>query len=141
MARQSLLEYFQGFDDHRNEVAYVYRRGYRTERWRYGEVAEMAAQMARELKVRGLNAGDRVLRHLDPSAKRFAGGRLQTLADSRKTVEHAASILLAAGIGPEAGQPDPVAGTHRRPELGRVRYVSWWLPSAMLGRDPASGWL
>jgi len=61
MPRQSLLEYFKRFRECGQEVACVHRRGYRLERWRYGEVAETAAQVARELEARAVGAGDRVL--------------------------------------------------------------------------------
>lgn len=61
MRRKSLLEYFTRFRECSQEVACVRRRGYRLERWRYREVAETAAQVARELEGRGIGAGDRVL--------------------------------------------------------------------------------
>jgi long-chain acyl-CoA synthetase len=59
--RESLSAYLDDFLSHGPEWAYVQRRGYRMERWRYGEVAETAYQFARELEARGIARGDRVL--------------------------------------------------------------------------------
>ena len=38
MARTTILDYLDNFQRHAREVAYVHRRGYRTQRWTYGEV-------------------------------------------------------------------------------------------------------
>jgi len=43
------------------ECAYVQRRGYRTERWTYRQVADMTAQFSRELEARAIGKGDRVM--------------------------------------------------------------------------------
>jgi long-chain acyl-CoA synthetase len=61
MERGSLLEYFDNFLRLGRESAYVHRRGYRTVRWTYRQVAETAFQFARELEKRGIEKGDRVL--------------------------------------------------------------------------------
>lgn len=61
MERHSLAEYLENFLRRGRECAYVQRRGYRTERWSYQQVAETAFQFARELEARGINQGDRVL--------------------------------------------------------------------------------
>ena len=61
MPRRSLAEYFEIFDGHARETAYVYQRGYRTYRWTYRQIRETAAQFARELEQRGIARGDRVL--------------------------------------------------------------------------------
>ena len=59
--RQSILEYLENFYRHSAEIAYVHQRGYRHYRWSYGEVAEVAAQFARELEARQIGKGDQVL--------------------------------------------------------------------------------
>ncbi len=59
--RRSLVEYLDDFLRRGEECAYVQRRGYRTERWSYRRVAEAAFQFARELEVRGIGKGERVL--------------------------------------------------------------------------------
>ncbi|MGB8131916.1 MAG: AMP-binding protein [Candidatus Angelobacter sp.] len=58
---QTLAEYPQLHLARRKEVAYVYRRGFRTLRWTYGQLAELAFRFARELEARGIGKGDRVL--------------------------------------------------------------------------------
>ena len=61
MEHGSLLEYLPNFLSREQETAYVQRRGYRSERWSYRQVAETAFQFARELEVRGVSKGERVL--------------------------------------------------------------------------------
>jgi long-chain acyl-CoA synthetase len=59
--RRLLVEYLDHFLRRGQETAYVQRRGYRTERWSYRQVAETAFQFARELEARGIDRGERVL--------------------------------------------------------------------------------
>jgi len=66
---QTLAEYPQLYLARKNEIAYVYRRGFRTLRWTYGQLSELACQFARELEARGINKGDRVLLWGDNSAE------------------------------------------------------------------------
>ena len=61
MERHSVGSWVDDFLTQGSEVAYVQRRGYRTERVSYRDVAELAFQFARELEGRGLEKGDRVL--------------------------------------------------------------------------------
>ena len=61
MIARSLAEYLDSFLRLGREIAYVQRRGYRTERWSYARVAQTAFQFARELESRGIAKGDRVL--------------------------------------------------------------------------------
>src|SRR5438067_11419329 len=61
MERRSLLEYFDNFLRLGRESAYIQRRGYRSVRWTYRQVAETAFQFARELAKRGIGKGDCVL--------------------------------------------------------------------------------
>ncbi len=61
MAHTTILEYLDNFRDHSREVAYVHRRGYRTQRWTYGDVAGNAYRFARELESRGIGKDDKVL--------------------------------------------------------------------------------
>src|SRR5256885_9688164 len=69
MPRRSILEYLTNFERLGNEVAYVQRRGYRTERWTYRQVFELSAQLARELETKGIGKGDRVLLWSENSAQ------------------------------------------------------------------------
>jgi long-chain acyl-CoA synthetase len=59
--RRSLFENLDHFLRRERETAYVQRRGYRTVRWSYGQVAETAFQFARELDAREITKGERVL--------------------------------------------------------------------------------
>ena len=61
MERRSVVEYLESFLRRGRECAYVQRRGYRTERWSYRQVAETAFRFARELEKREIGKGDRVL--------------------------------------------------------------------------------
>ncbi len=61
MARRSVLDYLDDFLRWGGQCAYIQRRGYRTVRWSYREVAEMAFQFARELEERRVSQGERVL--------------------------------------------------------------------------------
>ena len=61
MPRQSLIEYLQEYSRRGRDIAYVYRDGYRTERASYREIAQRAAQCARELERLGVGPQDRVL--------------------------------------------------------------------------------
>jgi long-chain acyl-CoA synthetase len=61
MERRSLNEYLANFAARGRECAYVQRRGYRAERWSYGQVAETAFRFARELAALQIGKGDRVL--------------------------------------------------------------------------------
>jgi long-chain acyl-CoA synthetase len=58
---QTLAEYPQLHLTRRNEVAYVHRRGFRTLRWTYVQLAELEFRFARELEARGIGKSDRVL--------------------------------------------------------------------------------
>jgi long-chain acyl-CoA synthetase len=61
MNRQSLAEYVEDFRRYGSGTAFVHRRGYRTVRWSYREIAEAASQVARLLEQRGVQPGERVL--------------------------------------------------------------------------------
>jgi long-chain acyl-CoA synthetase len=58
---QTLAEYPQLHLARRSEIAYVQRRGFRTLRWTYGQLAELEFRFARELEARGIGKGNRVL--------------------------------------------------------------------------------
>ncbi len=61
MPRTTILQYLDNFRRHAGETAYVYRRGYRFQHWRYGDVLAGAYRFARELHARGIGHGDKVL--------------------------------------------------------------------------------
>jgi len=59
--RASIATFLDDFLARGREVFFTQRRGYRTQRWSYRRVAELAFQFARELESRGITKGDRVL--------------------------------------------------------------------------------
>jgi long-chain acyl-CoA synthetase len=61
MARASILEYLDNFQRHSREMAYVFRRGYRVQRWSYGDVLSNAYRFTRELESRNIGKGDKVI--------------------------------------------------------------------------------
>ncbi|MBI3934207.1 MAG: AMP-binding protein [Acidobacteria bacterium] len=61
MPRQSLLEYLEYFARYGSDAACVHRRGYRQARWTYRQIADGAAQFARELESRGIQPDDRII--------------------------------------------------------------------------------
>src|SRR5215472_15025014 len=58
---QTLAEYPRLLLARKGEVAYVYKRGLRTLRWTYQQLAELAFRFARELEARNIGKGDRVM--------------------------------------------------------------------------------
>ncbi|MGA8312435.1 MAG: AMP-binding protein [Terriglobales bacterium] len=61
MERGSVVGYLENFLRRGRECAYIQRRGYRSVRWSYRQVAETAFQFARELEKRGIGKGERAL--------------------------------------------------------------------------------
>ena len=61
MERRCLTDYLPDFLSHGRQTAFVQRRGYRSVRWSYRQVAETAFQFARELEARGIGKGERVV--------------------------------------------------------------------------------
>ena len=61
MPRHSLAEFLDDFYRHGSEIAVVQRRGYRTVRWTYREIADTSCRFARELEARNVKRGDRVV--------------------------------------------------------------------------------
>src|SRR5215471_17387274 len=61
MARASILEYLDNFHRHGSETAYVFRRGYRVQRWSYGDVVSNAYRFARLVESKGIGKDDKLL--------------------------------------------------------------------------------
>ncbi len=61
MERRSLFEHLDHFLQRGHDTAYVQRRGYRTVRWSYRQVADLAFQFAHELDARRIAKDDRIL--------------------------------------------------------------------------------
>ena len=104
MKRQSLLEYLPVFLSRGNEVAYVERKGYRSVRWSYREVMSLAFRFARELEVRGIRKGERVVLWAPNSAEWVGvflgcslGGVVVVPLDQIATEEFALSVHQQVG--------------------------------------------
>ena len=104
MKRSSLIEYFENFHRGGREIAYAQRRGYRTLRWSYRQVAETAQQFARELEARQIGKGDRVLLWGENSAEWAAcfGGCVLRGAVV-VPMDHTASAAFAGRLARELG--------------------------------------
>jgi long-chain acyl-CoA synthetase len=61
MERRLVSRFVNDFAQHGAEAMFVQRRGYRTERISYAEVARTSCQVAREFESRAIGKGDRVL--------------------------------------------------------------------------------
>ncbi len=61
MERRSVVDYLENFSRRGKECAYVQRRGYRTVRWSYQQVAETAFRFGRELEKRAIAKGERLI--------------------------------------------------------------------------------
>lgn len=61
MQRQSLVDFVKEFSKHASDGAIAYRRGYRMERWKYGDVLRQACRFARELEAQNIGKGDAVM--------------------------------------------------------------------------------
>jgi len=59
--RESLVPFVQAYGQRRNEIAIAQRRGYRMERWTYGQILDGANRFAQELETRGISKADAVL--------------------------------------------------------------------------------
>src|SRR5215831_11199930 len=69
---QSLAEYAHLHQSLGRETAFVSRRGFRTLRWSYGQVADLSFRVARELEARSIAKGDRVMLWGDNGAEWIA---------------------------------------------------------------------
>ena len=121
--RQSLAEFVREYGLHRKETAVVQRRGYRTERWTYGQILDDANRFARELEARAIGKGDAVVLWGEGSAEwtaAFLGcilrGVVAVPIDAISTAEFtarvaqevSAKLILASGrIGSRAEGPAP----------------------------------
>jgi long-chain acyl-CoA synthetase len=60
MKERTLVHIVEKFRLRRSDMAYVNRRGYRTQRWSYQQIADAASQLAGELQQRGIGPEDRI---------------------------------------------------------------------------------
>jgi long-chain acyl-CoA synthetase len=60
MKERTLLNIIENYSLHGRDTAYVQQRGYRQQRWSYGQVLDASRRLARELTAREIRAGDRI---------------------------------------------------------------------------------
>jgi long-chain acyl-CoA synthetase len=61
MQEQTLTNIVENFHRRGSETAYICRRGYRIQRWSYGQTADFSFRLAEELQKRKVEPGDRIL--------------------------------------------------------------------------------
>jgi long-chain acyl-CoA synthetase len=151
MPRQSLLEYFGSDSRPSQEIAVVWRRGYRTIRWSYGELLGTASGFAEMLRSRGIAKGDRVLIWGENSGEWIAAflgcmfqGAIAVPMDAiaeqgfaRRVAEQAGVKLAIVGHGLSSPLAD--ANTLRLEDLAdraAGRPVGDFSPAAAISSDP-----
>jgi long-chain acyl-CoA synthetase len=60
MKERTLAQIVENFRLRKSDIAYVCRRGYRTQKWSYQQIADSACQLAGELQHRGIGPKDKV---------------------------------------------------------------------------------
>jgi long-chain acyl-CoA synthetase len=105
MSRDNLLSLFREFERYGNDIAFVQRRGYRSEAWTYRKLAGVACACARELKERGVRTGDRVLLWGPNSAEWAAAfwscllrGAVAVPLDDGATLDFAQRVARDSGV-------------------------------------------
>lgn len=151
MPRQSLLEYFRPDSRPSDETAVVWRRGYRTIRWSYGELLAIATGFREMLRSRGIAKGDRVLVWGENSGEWIAAflgcmfqGAIAVPMDAIAEQGFARRVAQQAGVklalvGHEVCSPLGPAETLFLEELADhpgVRSVSAFRPAAAISADP-----
>src|SRR6267142_197809 len=120
MPVESLLNFVRTYAALGDEIAVRQRRGYRTESWTYGQIAEGANRLARELEVRGLAKRDAVLLWGENSAEwiaAFLGCLLRGVIVV--PIDHASSMEFACRVSREVNAKLIIrANAHR--ECGAV---------------------
>jgi long-chain acyl-CoA synthetase len=99
---ESLLNFVRNYAALGGEIAVRQRRGYRMESWTYGQIAEGANRLARELEIRGINKGDAVLLWGENSAEWitvFLGCLLRGVVVV--PIDHASSAEFACRVSQE----------------------------------------
>jgi long-chain acyl-CoA synthetase len=136
--RRSIVEYLDHFLRRGHETAYVQRRGYRTARWSYRQVAHTAFQFARELDARVIAKGDRVLLWAPNSAEwvaAFLGCALRGVVVV--PMDDIATPDFALRVHHQVGAKLLVCSReHVQPSIPSLRLEN--LPDALAAHSPAA---
>ncbi len=125
LTRRTLLSYLDDYRRRGNSTAFAQRRGLRTARWSYEQLARAAHGFAHELKARNVRPGERVLLCGENSAEwvaAFWGCLLRGAVVVPLDVESAPEFVHAVGRQTEAklmlaGGRAPVASALKIPTL------------------------
>jgi long-chain acyl-CoA synthetase len=105
VAHTSLQAYFQVQSRPAREIAVVWRKGYRIERWSYGTLFATGCRFARELELRGIEPGSRVLIWAENSGEWLAvfigcllRGAVSVPLDAGSSPEFARKVAADAGV-------------------------------------------
>ncbi len=105
MSRQNLLSLIEDFARYRRDIAFVQQHGYRRETWNYEKLAKQALGRAMQLKLAGVEKGDRVLLWGPNSARWMAAfwgclyrGAIAVPLDDSSTPEFANRVAADANI-------------------------------------------
>jgi long-chain acyl-CoA synthetase len=135
---ESLLNFIRNYAALGGEIAVRQRRGYRTESWTYGQIAESANRVARELEVRGIARGDAVLLWGENSAEWiavFLGCLLRGV--TVVPIDHASSPEFACRVSLEVNAKLVVrSGAHA--ECGTVPSIPLESLFALMARHDSS---
>jgi long-chain acyl-CoA synthetase len=144
MKEQTLARIVEQFRLRGADTAYVCRRGYRTLRWTYRQIAETAYQLARELEERGIGPGDRVFLWGEDCAEWVISffacvlrGAIVVPMDRTSSLEFAqkvcgqidARLCICSRAQPQVSPSLPVLALEHLPELlARHPRTPPWLP-------------
>src|SRR5215216_8174711 len=98
--RRTVLSYLDDCGRRANSIAFAQRRGLRTVRWSYEQLARIAHGFAHELKARNINRGERVLLCGENSPEwvaAFWGGLLRGAVVVPLDKESTMEFVLAVG--------------------------------------------
>jgi long-chain acyl-CoA synthetase len=139
MKHASVSDWLDDSLEHGSECAYIQRRGYRTERWSYRQVAEAAFQFAREIEGRGIQKADRVLIWGENSVEwvvAFFGCALRGVI--AVPMDDAATANFAGRVAAEVGARLIVCSReHAQPDTGAPVFVLEDLRASISRHSPA----
>ncbi len=138
MESRSLFDYLDHFLQRGHDTAYVQHRGYRTVRWSYRQVANLAFQFANELDARRIAKGDRILLWGPNSAEWvavFLGCALRGAVVV--PMDDVATPDFALRVHEQVGAKLLVcSGQHAQPSIPMLTFET--LPEVMASHSPAA---
>lgn len=152
MKERTLAHIVENYYRRGAETAFVYRRGYRSLRWSYRQVAECAYGLARDLEDRGIGRGDRVFLWGDDCPEWVAGfwatilrGAVAVPMDRGASADFARRVRGQAGVRlclcsrrqPSAGPSIPALAFEDFPKILARRSLEPVAPPDIEDQDAA----